>query len=279
MWYFKSMKTLLILLLVFCARQIQAQELYPSTEPASAMASKSIGLRLNNELFPAYDASKINYKNAYRLNPEIMWGINKKWMIHVNLYASNVHQNNFKFEGSNLYVKYRFFSKDDVNTHFRMALYSKASVINNPIQYSEINLAGDNSGIGTGFIATQLLHKVALSFTGGYLRSINNLQDHLLNTQTKDAINYSFSTGYLFLPFNYTSYKQTNVNLYVEFLGKTNLAMKESYLDIAPAIQFIINSVIRLDFIYEKQLYGNMSRMSNTIFSFRFEYNLFNVYK
>ena len=160
-----------------------------------------------------------------------------------------------------------------------MALYGKASLINNPIQYQEINLAGDNSGIGTGIIATQLLHKVALSFTGGYLRSMNNLQDQLLNKQTKDAINYSFSTGYLFLPFNYTSYKQTNVNLYVEFIGKINPATNESYLDIAPAVQFIINSVVRLDFIYEKQLYGNMSRMSNTIFSFRFEYNLFNAYK
>ena len=106
MWFFKFPKTLSILLLLFCVWQAKAQELYPSSEPASAMASKSIGLRLNNELFPAYDASQINYKNAYRLNPEIMWGINKKWMMHINLYASNVHQSNFKFEGSNLYVKY-----------------------------------------------------------------------------------------------------------------------------------------------------------------------------
>ncbi len=254
MWYFKFAKTPLLLLLVVCVLQTQAQELYPSSEPASAMAARSIGLRLNNELFPAYDASQINYKNAYRLNPEIMWGINKKWMMHINLYASNVHQSNFKFEGSNLYVKYRFFSQDDVNKHFRMALYGKASLISNPIQYQEINLAGDNSGIGTGIIATQLLHKVALSFTGGNIRSMNNLQDQIVNNQIKDAINYSFSTGYLFLPFNYTSYKQTNVNLYVEFIGKTNPAMKESYLDIAPAVQFIINSVIRLDFIYEEAI-------------------------
>jgi hypothetical protein len=273
------MKTTLTLLLLFCFIHTEAQELYPSSEPASSMASKSVGLRLNNLLFPDYDASKINYKNAYRLNPELMWGINKKWMAHINLYASNVHQSNFKFEGSSLYLKYRFFSQDDVNTHFRMALYGKASLINNPIQYNELNLAGDNSGVATGIIATQLLHKVALSFTGGYIRSMNNLQNQLVNTQAKDGINYSVSAGYLFLPFNYTSYKQTNLNLYVEFLGKSNPATKESYLDIAPALQLIINSIIRVDFIYEKQLYGNMTRMSNTIFSFRFEYNIFNVYK
>jgi hypothetical protein len=118
-----------------------------------------------------------------------------------------------------------------------------------------------------------------LSFTGGYLRSMNNLQNQPLNTQARDGINYSLSAGYLFLPFNYVSYKQTNLNLYVEFLGKSNPATKESYLDIAPALQLIINSVIRLDFIYEKQIYGNMTRMSNTMFSFRFEYNLFNAYK
>ncbi|HTA61537.1 MAG TPA: hypothetical protein VK835_03745 [Bacteroidia bacterium] len=273
------MKIASVLLLLFCMVQIRAQELYPSSEPASTMAAKSIGLRVNNVLFPAYDASKSNNKNAYRLNPELMWGINKNWMVHVNLYASNVHQSNFKFEGSSVYVKYRFFSRDEVNTHFRMAVYGKAAAINNLIQYHEINLLGDNTGVGTGIVATQLLHKVALSFTGGYIRAMDNLQNQLPTAQARDAINYSLSAGYLFLPVNYTGYKQTNLNLYVEFTGKTNPATKENYLDVAPALQLIINSVIRLDFIYEKQLYGNMLRMSNTIFSFRFEYNLFNAYK
>jgi hypothetical protein len=119
--------------------QMQAQELFPSTEPASAMSAKSIGLRINNAFFPAYDAQGENHaiekRTTYRLNPELMWGTNKKWMVHFNLYAGNVHQGNFKFEGSGLYLKYRFLTFDKVQSHFRLAAYGKASVINNPIQY------------------------------------------------------------------------------------------------------------------------------------------------
>jgi hypothetical protein len=133
--------------------------------------------------------------------------------------------------------------------------------------------------VGTGIIATQLLHKIAFSFTGGYLRSMNNLQNSLPDMQAKDAINYSFSTGYLFLPFHYTSYKQANLNLYVEFLGESNPATEENYLDIAPALQLILNSIVRIDFVYQKQLYGNLLRISNTLFSLRSEYNLLNAYK
>ncbi len=276
------MKAIFIMMLLFCAAQTKAQELYPSTEPASAMSAKSVGLRLETSLFPSFDSPNdiaIQNKTSYRLNPEFMWGINKKWMAHLNFYASNIHQNDFRFEGSNVYVKYRFFSSDEVQSHFRVAVYGKVSAINNAIQYHEINLAGDNSGIGAGIIATQLIHKVALSFTGGYLRSMNNLKDNLSPTQARNGFNYSFSTGYLFLPMNYTSYKQINLNLYVEFLGKSNPASKENYLDFAPALQLILNSIMRLDFIYQKQFLGNMLRINNTLFLFRFEYNLLNAYK
>src|SRR5215831_15283881 len=84
----------LFLLLLAC--NVTAQELYPSSEPASAMSARSIGLRINNQLFPLYDAPSdregIESKTSYRLNPELMWGISKKWMVHLNLFASNVHQ-------------------------------------------------------------------------------------------------------------------------------------------------------------------------------------------
>ncbi len=277
------MKAFYILFLVCNISRMQAQELYPSTEPASAMSAKSIGIRLNNDLFPMYsqqvDNINVHNNTTYRLNPEIMWGINKKWMFHLNLYASNCHQSNFKFEGSSIYVKNRFFAHDEVQSHFRMAVYGKAAICYNPIQYDEINLGGDNSGVGTGIIATQLLHKVALSFTGGYLRAMNNIDYPLSSTYTRDEINYCLSAGWLFLPFEYKSYSQPNLNVFVEFLGKSNPAANQSYLDIAPALQLILNSIVRLDLIYEKQLYGNMLRIDNRIISFRFEYNFLNAYK
>lgn len=278
------MKHIILVLSLCFSIETQAQELYPSSEPASAMSSKSIGIRVANEIFPKYDTPKdeaytLLNKTIYRLNPELMWGINKKWMVHVNFYASNAHQSNFKYEGNSLYVKYRFLSQDQVQSHFRMALFAKASLIDNAIQYHEINLAGDNSGLGAGIIATQLVHKIAVSFTGGYLRNMNNLRNNVPSSFADYGLNYSLSVGYLFLPFKYTSYNQPNLNLYVEFLGKSNPQTGESFMDIAPAAQLILNSIARIDFVYEKQLYGNTLRTNNTLFLVRFEYNFLNCYK
>lgn len=214
-----------------------------------------------------------------RINPEIMLGINKKWMAHLNLYTSDFHQSNFKFEGAETYLKYRFLSFDQVHSHFRVAAYGKASLINNPIQYNDINLQGDNSGFAGGIVATQLLHKLALSFTGGYSRSMNNLYNSISMFQPKEAYNYSLSAGFLTLPIRYKNYTQPNLNLYIEFLGKANPATNEQYLDIAPAIQLILKSRIRVDIAYKKQLYGNMLRINTQSFVVRFEYNIFNAYK
>jgi hypothetical protein len=214
----------------------------------------------------------------YRANPEIMIGFNKKWMAHLNFYASNYHQPGFRFEGVSAYAKYRFLSFDQVQSHFRVAAYGKAALINNPIQYNDINLYGDNSGYGGGFVATQLLHKLALSVTAGYNRSENNLNYSLASFQPREAYNYSFSAGYLLLPFKYKNYTQPNLNLYFELLGKNNPGTGEYYWDAAPALQIIIKSRMRLDLAYKKQISGNMLRINTQSFVVKFEYNLFNAY-
>ena len=271
------------LLFVGYVVQLQAQELFPSTEPASAMSAKSIGLRVNNELFHKYDdqpgEKPVQNGAMFRLDPEIMWGINKKWMAHINFYAGNTHQPAFRFEGSGLYLKYRFFSSDQVQSHFRVALYGRASLVKNPVQYTEINLAGDNSGVGTGIIATELLHKVALSFTGGYLKCLDNLQEKLLPGQATEQLNYSLSAGYLLFPIRYISYNQPNLNVYVELLGRSDLSGGGYYLDIAPALQLILNSLIRVDLVYQKQVSGDMLRCNDQMVALRLEYNFLNAYK
>src|SRR5579871_1589240 len=105
-----------------------AQELYVSTEPASNMATGSIGVRFNSKLF------KMKYESgyAYRLDPEIMLGISRKLMLHANMYASNMYQGNIRLEGGSVYGKYRFLSNDDIHSHFRMAAFGKISIISNP---------------------------------------------------------------------------------------------------------------------------------------------------
>ncbi len=249
-----------------------SQELYVNTEPASNMAAHSMGIRLENQGF-----FSPGYKN--RSTVEVMYGAGRKLMLHGSLYASDYYENQQHFEGGSVYAKYRFLSVDSVQQHFRGAFFVKLSSISNPVPNQEISLEGDNSGLQSGVIFTQLLHKLALSGSASYLRDWNNAGGfEIPSSYARDAIAYTLSAGYLLLPKTYKSYSQTNLNLYVEVLGKTNPGYDESYLDVAPAFQLIFNSLIRLDFSYRLPLYNSMIRNTNNMYLIRLEYNLFNVF-
>lgn len=281
---------LAIAVLLLAGARASAQELYVNTEPASNMPANSIGFRLTNKFFKMDQTGN----TGMRFEPEVMWGANKKLMLHLVGYASNAMQPSLRAEGGSVYAKYRFLSHDRQHSHFRMAAWVKGSLIDNPYYpvpdgrpaskpYSnaDIDLEGATSGVAGGIIATQLLHKLALSTTLGYNRYMNNVKDNLPDGFPKNTVNYSLSAGYLLLPFKYRSYEQTNLNLYVELLGKTNTdaAARGSYLDIAPAIQFIFNSTTRLDLSYRTQLAGDMPRNMYNSFLVRVEHNIFNIKK
>lgn len=282
---FIFMKSIFVFIIIsLITYHATAQELYVSTEPASNMATGSIGIRLNSKLY------EMKYNNSYalRLDPEIMFGISRKIMVHLNAYASNMYQQNIKFEGASVYGKYRFYSNDDVHSHFRMGAFGKVSLINNPTELQvgnkfygsdEIDIDGNNSGMLTGIVATQLLHKLALSSSVYFINRFDNLNDSKIPGQSAQAINYTLSAGYLLLPKEYKDFSQTNFNLYCEFLSSTSLDKKAYYIDAAPAVQFIFNSISRLDLSYRWQLTGNMQRLSEKYFLLRFEYNLLNVFK
>lgn len=268
-----------------------AQELYVNTEPASNMPANSLGIRLTNKFFNMEHSGD----NGMRFEPEVMWGVNKKLMLHVIGYASNMMQSSIRAEGGSFYAKYRFLSLDQQHAHFRMAAYVKGSVIDNPYypvmpagthpmrpyNNKELDLEGATSGVSGGVIATQLLHKLALSTTLGYSRYMNNVKDNIPEDFSRNSVNYSLSAGYLLLPVKYKNFQQTNLNLYVELLGKTNTDAvgRGSYLDIAPAIQFIFNSTTRLDLSYRTQLTGDMPRNTFNSFLIRVEHNIFNIKK
>ena len=248
-----------------------AQELYVNTEPASNMARNSLGVRLENQGY-----FNPNFKNRSTL--ELMYGASKNWMVHTSVYVSNFYQQKQHLEGFSAYAKYRFLSVDSVQKHFRGAAFIKASTINNPIINQEINLEGDNSGMQGGLVFTQLLHKLALSSSVSYLHGLDNQHNLIPVCFAKDAVAYSLSSGYLLFPKNYSNYNQTNVNLYLELLGKTNPGYGQSYLDAAPAVQVIFNSVFRVDFSYRTPLYNRMTRNSANMYLVRLEYNFFNLF-
>ncbi|GEP93959.1 hypothetical protein [Chitinophaga cymbidii] len=285
------MQKLLTLLVFVCtASAAQAQELYVNSEPASNMATNSLGIRLTNKFFNMKHESG----TGMRFEPEVMFGFTKRLMVHVLGYASNNMQRDVRFEGAGVYAKYRFLSNDDVHSHFRMAAYVKGSLIDNPYYpvmgeehdhtakpYSneELDLEGMSSGVGGGIIATQLVHKFAVSATLGYNRFMKNMKDEIPLFFSRNVANYSLSAGYLLLPVQYKSYEQTNLNLYVELLGKSNMDQYRAgyYVDVAPAIQFIFNSTTRLDLSYRTQLFGDMARNTDRSFLVRIEHNIFNV--
>lgn len=267
-------KKYLIGLLFFFNTTLQAQELFVLTEPASNMAAKSLGFRAMNSFMNELDGSGINY----HLMPEIMWGISNKWMLHAQSFLSN-RNNRLVSEGGSLYAKYRFLSNDDIHSHFRMATYGRFSLNNSDIHQEEIETMGHNSGYELGLIATQLIHKVAISASVSYEKAMDNGSTYKFpTTQSNSAINYSLSVGKLMLPKEYKSYNQTNLNLMVEFLGQS-LSNGKSFLDIAPSLQFIIKSQARVDLGYRYQLYNNMIRTAPNGFILKLEYTLFSVFK
>jgi hypothetical protein len=264
-------RILLAVCLVAMACPVFAQELYVNTEPASNMATGSLGIRVENQGY-----FKPTYKN--RSTIEAMYGLSRYIMVHGSVYMSDYYSNNQHFEGGSVYAKYRFLSIDTVQQHFRGAFFAKLSSINNPIANREITLEGDNSGAQGGVVFTQLLHKLALSGSVSYLHAFDNRGNYGFPAdQARNAAAYTLSGGYLLLPRNYRDYKQVNLNLYVELLGKTNPGHQESYLDVAPALQLIFNSTCRLDFSYRTPIYNDMQRNTQNMYLIRLEYNFFNL--
>ena len=270
------MRILFSLIFLFCFQQVNAQELFVYTEPASNMAAKGIGIRLANSLMKETGSEKYNY----HFLPEIMWGVSKKIMIHAEGFFSN-REHTLNAEGAALYMKYRFYSRDEVHSHFRMAAYARGAYNNSDVHQRVIDLNGHNSGYEAGMIATKLISKLALSVSGSFLHATDNGAGNKFQygNKNRNAVSYSFSAGKLMLPKNYTDYKQTNLNAMVELLGQMNLHSNKSYLDLAPSVQFIFLSKMRLDIGYRFAMVKDLLRTAENGFLVRFEYNFFNVYK
>ncbi len=243
-------KFLLPLFLVMAVRSY-SQELYIWAEPASNMPARVWGIRNNNLLSQ-------HHKLSIRNELEVMYGASRMWMLHASVFASNVNSHHYSFDGVSTYFKFRFYNRDGDHRHFRMAAFGRASYCNNRMSVAEINLEGDNTGIGIGVITTKLVHRIAVSNTIQFSEGI--VQKGFYNSermvrQFSDVI----SIGYLAHPKRYVSYKQTNLNFYLEaIIANSGYLDKPSvgywYADIAPSIQLIFNSQTRLDISFRKRL-------------------------
>jgi hypothetical protein len=267
------MKKIILLLITFITVKVNAQELFVFTEPASNMAAKSVGIRLNNYLMKNNSTDNINY----HLLPELMIGVSKKMMLHGEIFLSN-RNDKFVAEGGSLYLKYRCFSIDDVHSHFRVAALARYSYNNSDIHQQAIDFFGHNSGYEAGIIATKLVNKVAISAGASYLHANDNgTEKFAYSNKERNALYYTLSVGKLMLPKEYTNYKQTNLNLMFEMLGQTNLGNNKTYLDLAPSLQLIFNSRIRFDVGYRFPVVNDLSRTAGKGAVIKLEYNFFNA--
>lgn len=265
----------MLLILFIGVQQIaSAQELFVFSEPASNMAAKGVGLRLTAMPMKNYFSKKTDLFS----NIEAMVGINKNLMLHSELYLSNINSN-VKINGVGFYGKYRFFTNDAVHRHFRLAALGRITFIDGLPAKPPFNLTANNSGLEAGIVATQLINKYAFSAGVSYLQGWNNGSYKLANSlENRHAIAYNVAIGKLVLPKEYISYDQLNVNLMLEGLGQVNSTNGKQFFDLAPSIQFIIKSKMRVDAGYRYRITENYNSTHRQSFLLRFEYNWFNVW-
>jgi len=269
------MRKFLIVFMFLLIQGISAQELFVVTDPASNVPANSLIVRVSQSLFEQQFEKGFNY----HLMPEVTFGLNKNLMIRASAFLSN-RNNQFAAEGAGLYAKYRFFSTDDLNSHFRLAAFGRYSFNNSDIHQDQIEIMGQNTGFETGLVATKLIKKVAISSSLSFEKAFDNQPNYPFPSELgNNATNYTLSFGKLMHPKKYTSFKQTNINFMIEFVGQTINENGKSYLDVVPAIQFIFNSQARLDLAYRRELMSSMMRTAPNGIYLNLEYNFFNIMK
>lgn len=240
---------------------LYSQELYVFNEPASTLPARSISFKLKNHLV---QETALLSQFSIRTAPQLFFGVNKNLTLRVGGSVSSMYSTQAKLESYHIYAKYRFLSKDAIHRHFRMAGYLEAARTSAPFHYDEINLGGDRSGMEAGIILTQLWNKFALSGTLSQTQVFHyyrwdKVRHGVLHPFT--SAQFNLSAGYLVFPRTYTSYKQTNLNFYLELLTQRALDRSLYYVDLAPAIQLIFASKTKLNLGYRFQLDSDMKRM------------------
>lgn len=267
------MKRFLLLIAILLFQKSIGQELFLLTDPASNVPANSLGVNILQSAFEREMTSGY----MYGIMPEVTYGLNRNLMFRASAFVSN-RNNEMVAEGGNFLAKYRFYSQDDLNSHFRLAAFGRYSFNNAHIHQEQIEIMGQNSGFETGIVATKLIKKLAISSTISFEKAFDNTPNNSFpDNFGNNATNYTLSFGKLMYPKKYTSLKQTNINLMVEFIGQTINENGKSYLDVVPVVQFIFNSQARLDLAYRRELMSSMVRSAPNGVYLNLYYTFFNL--
>lgn len=220
----RAWTTLLILAL---GHTVWGQELYVNAEAASNSPRGVFRLR----------AGVMGDEAGWAWQTRFFYSLTPQWMV------SGYVSGDFDAgpEGGGLYLKYRFFNRDGPHRHLRLAVYAEGDLARRETDF-QAYLTGIRQGAGAGLIATYLFDRTAISGTAGGYRAVSPPGHGGLDGS---LVPFSASVGHLVLPRRYTSYRETNLNLYFELLGLG--AADGLRLEAAPAIQLIFNSSTKLD--------------------------------
>lgn len=261
-----------------------AQELYVYSEPASTVPAKSLSLKYSGKWMTESELGHDHTSARHMLESSL--GVGKHLTVRPALSFGNMYNKypdlKLRFESASIYAKMRLLSFDDVHRHFRMAAFFKGVLSNNDLQYEELTADGDQTAVQGGLILTQLLHKLAISGTGSLVEVVHADRWKDFGAQTfygYRSLNYSMSAGYLLFPRKYTSYDQTNLNFYIELIGSKGLDRDYAFVDLAPAVQLIINSNAKFNVGYRFQVGGGAYRMANKSLSISYERSFLNALK
>ena len=273
---------IIIFFIVFNCCGIVAQELYVLNEPASNVPAKSLNVKYGGKFVrESYDGHQ-HWGSRHMLESSI--GLSKSFMIRPSATFSNMYKiypdRQLNFESMGLYAKWRWLSIDDIHKHFRAAFFVKGIYSTNDLLYDELTGEGDQSAIQAGLIFTQLVNKLAVSTTLAW-NEVMDGERWLKYAGPRNfgyrSFNYAFSAGYLVYPQKYSSYGQTNFNVYLEVIGSNGIDREYNFLDLAPAVQFIFNSSSKLNLGYRVQVAGNAFRMAKSGINVSFEQSFLNV--
>src|SRR5574343_1233018 len=201
------MRKIILLFIAMSCQNVLSQELFVVTDPASNVPANSLAVNVMQSLFKEEMKSGYNY----HFMPEVTYGLNKNIMFRASAFISN-RSNQLVTEGGSFYTKYRFYSSDDLNSHFRMAAYGRYSFNRADIHQEQIEIVGHNTGFETGIIATKLIKKVAISSSVSFEKALDNRPNYPFPiSMGNNATNYTLSFGKLMYPKQYTNFKQTNI--------------------------------------------------------------------
>ena len=256
-----------------------SQEYYSLPAEAKEIPSNSISFHVG----AMYGRSVYNDRVLQRYSAGVGIGISPEWMISSSLTFSDLHDEKFIFESVRLTSKYRLITSKTKWSQFRLSAFGTVAYSRNHLDYNEINLAGDHSGVQAGLLASHMWKRWAFSGSASLIEmfSKSRWEKDLPQQYAYEAFNYSVSAGVNIFPLNNKKHSLAKVNFLAQLIGSSNLDWKyeKYYVDLAPAIQLILNRKVRFYLQHRFQIKSDIFRLQRNSWVISYEFPLFSDIK